>query len=288
LAREQRQNGIDRVLGGNMRIGKVVSGVAGFVMMLGAGQAVLAQTSAAGAGGSMVVSMGSMGTGFLVGAGGSVGTAGAPYTATRKTTRVQKLANGTTITHVTTLKEARDSSGRTYHESRPESPMGSEGDSNNFVSVNVHDPVNRTNIFWNSNTKEAIVTHFPEPREIKRIDPIPAQAVTQQMPVRAPEPIKTEREDLGIKTINGVEAKGTRTTRVIPAGREGNDQPIIVTSEHWMAPDLGLVVMSVNDDPRTGTSTMELTDLEKGEPDPALFQVPEGYAVKDRTPEPQN
>jgi hypothetical protein len=46
--------------------------------------------------------------------------------------------------------------------------------------------------------------------------------------------------------------------------------------------------MSVNEDPRTGTATMELTDLEKGEPDPTLFQVPEGYTVKDRAPEPQN
>ena len=102
------------------------------------------------------------------------------------------------------------------------------------------------------------------------------------------EQIKPQIEDLGMKSINGVEARGRRTTRVIPAGREGNDQPITVTSERWTASDLGLVVMSVNDDPRNGTITMEMTDIEKGEPDPALFQVPEGYTVKDRTPEPQN
>jgi hypothetical protein len=154
--------------------------------------------------------------------------------------------------------------------------------------VNVHDPVNRTNIFWNSNTKEAILTHFAEAGEIKRLDPVPGQAVMEPAPMPRLEPIKPQIEDLGMKTINGVEARGRRTTRVIPAGREGNDQPITVTFERWMAQDLGLVVMSVNDDPRNGTTTMELTDLEKGEPDPALFQVPEGYTVKDRTPEPQN
>jgi hypothetical protein len=88
--------------------------------------------------------------------------------------------------------------------------------------------------------------------------------------------------------MNGVEAKGTRTTRVIPAGREGNDQPITVVHENWISPELRITVMSINDDPRTGTSTMELTDIERGEPDAGLFQVPEGYTVKDRTPEQPN
>jgi len=108
------------------------------------------------------------------------------------------------------------------------------------------------------------------------------------VPTTRAEPIKQQSEDLGIRTINGVEAKGTRMTRVIPAGRDGNDQPLTITSEWWRSEELGIMVMSVNDDPRTGTITMELTDLERGEPDAALFQVPEGYTVKDRTPQAQN
>jgi hypothetical protein len=264
-----------------MRLGQVVSGLASFALMLGAGQALPAQTS------TPAVS-GSVGVGFSTGIAGPTATTAAPYSAIRKTTRVQKLANGTIITHESTVKEARDSSGRTYRESRPDSAMGSEGVSTNFVFVNVHDPVSRTNIFWNSNTKEAVVTHIPERSGVRLPEPPQVQATVDPAPMPRLEPIKPQIEDLGMKTINGVEAHGKRTTRVIPAGREGNDQPITVTSERWMAEDLKLVVMSVNDDPRTGTSTMELTDLEKSEPDPALFQVPEGYAVKDRTPEPQN
>jgi len=31
-----------------------------------------------------------------------------------------------------------------------------------------------------------------------------------------------------------------------------------------------------------------LTDFERGEPDPALFQVPEGYAVKEEFPNQSN
>ena len=264
-----------------MRLGQVVSGIASFALMLGAGQALLAQSSTPGVSGSV-------GVGIGVVVRGPVGTASAPYSATRTTTRVQKLANGTTITHVTMVKEARDSSGRTYRESRQEPAMGLEEGSNNFVSVTVYDPVNRISIFWHSNTKEAIVTPFPEPREIKRLDPIPGQAGMESTPMQRLEQIKPQIEDLGMKTINGVEAKGTRTTRVIPAGREGNDQPITVTSERWTAPDLKLIVMSVNEDPRSGTSTMELTDIERSEPDPALFQVPEGYTIKDQNPVEQN
>ena len=46
------------------------------------------------------------------------------------------------------------------------------------------------------------------------------------------------KEDLGEQVIEGVTAKGTRTTTVIPAGAIGNELPITVTSEEWFSPDL--------------------------------------------------
>jgi hypothetical protein len=61
-----------------------------------------------------------------------------------------------------------------------------------------------------------------------------------------------------------------------------------VTHETWVSEELMLAVMQIDDDPRTGVRTMELTDIERGEPDPALFQVPEGYTVKDQYPNQQN
>ena len=259
-----------------MRIGQVVLSFAGVALTLVSSQALVAQISTS-------VPVRSVGVGIGVGSG-AVGRNLEPYTATRKTTRVQKLANGTTITRVTTMKEARDSSGRTYRENRSEVAPGAEGEAAGFVFVNVNDPVNRVNISWNSRSKEAMVNHFPEPREIQRVEAPPVSANLPSMPtVRTGMP-KPEVEDLGMKTINGVEAKGTRTTRVIPAGREGNDQPLTVIHETWFSTALGIPVMSINDDPRVGTSTMELTDIERGEPDPALFQVPQGYTVKERTP----
>jgi hypothetical protein len=47
---------------------------------------------------------------------------------------------------------------------------------------------------------------------------------------------------------------------------------------------LHLTLMSINDDPRTGRTTMEVEDLSRTEPDPSLFAPPEGYTVEDQTP----
>ena len=257
-----------------MRIGQVVLSFAGVALTLVSSQVLAAQTTAA-------VPIGIVGIGIAAGPG-AVNRTMEPYSAIRKTTRVQKLANGTTITHENSVKEARDSSGRTYHESRPELVPGGEGDAPNFIFVNVHDPMNRVNISWNSRSKEATVTHMQEPEQIKRVEALPPENPPPTPMVRAEMP-RPQTEDLGMKTINGLEAKGTRTTRVIPAGREGNDQPITVIQETWMSTALRIAVMTISDDPRTGNSTMELTEIERGEPDPGMFQVPEGYAVKERT-----
>jgi hypothetical protein len=162
----------------------------------------------------------------------------------------------------------------------------------------VFDPVNRINMNWSSNSKEVNVMHMPEPREPREVMPrvqppaAPQNAVTPAPMPRPnpnrPQPNRPQIEELGTKMINGVEATGRRSTRIIPAGREGNDQPLTVTSESWMSPELRLLVKSINDDPRNGTSTMELTDIDRNEPDPALFQIPEGYTVKEHFPNQPN
>jgi len=266
-----------REFGGNMRTVRIILSFAGLALPLLAGHALFSQAVTS-------VHNGRVTQGFGTGTGPSARKI-EPYTAIRKTTRVQKLADGATITHETTVKEARDSSGRTYRENRSAGAPGAE-EASQVVFVTVHDPVNRVNITWNSNSTEAILTHFAEPGDIRI-----RGAVSSNMPsaptVRA-EIARPEIEDLGIKTINGFEAKGTRTTRVIPAGRDGNDEPITVTQESWFSSALRMPVMTIGDDPRTGTSTMELTEIERAEPDPALFQIPEGYTVKERTPEQPN
>jgi hypothetical protein len=230
---------------------------------------------------------------------------GAPYMANRKTTHVQKLADGTTITHVVLGKEARDSEGRTYSERR----VGDTGDGDeSHVTVHffIRDPVARTSTSWDSRSKFATVFHAPAPGSVRfgsapaPAPPeaavgggAPAQAGPAHAPVGAPGAMPPIRmvdtrpnavESLGTKTIEGVTVEGKRMTRIIPAGRQGNDQPITIIEERWHSPELKITVLQIRDDPRTGTTTMELSDIVPGEPDAALFQVPEGYEIRERTP----
>jgi hypothetical protein len=87
-------------------------------------------------------------------------------------------------------------------------------------------------------------------------------------------------EDLGEQVVEGVMAKGTRTTTVIPAGAIGNEQPITVTSEEWFSPDLKVLVMTKHADPRSGETTYRLTYITRVEPDASLFDLPAGVTIR--------
>jgi hypothetical protein len=205
---------------------------------------------------------------------------GAPYSAVRTTTRVETLANGSTITHTSQVKEARDSSGRTYLESLPSTEEG--GQAQSFVRV--IDPVNRVSISWSSNAKQATLVHLPEPGQFAgaRGMAAGANAGANERPARLrgnSDGVTTE--SLGSKTINVVVADGTRVTRVIPAGKMGNSEALTITHDTWVSQDLKLEVERVDTDPRFGTTTVEVTNLSREEPSPALFQAPAGFAVKE-------
>jgi hypothetical protein len=89
-----------------------------------------------------------------------------------------------------------------------------------------------------------------------------------------------KKEDLGTKTVNGLQAEGVRVTRTIAAGSIGNDKPIAVATERWYSPDLQIAVMTVHSDPMMGTVTTKLTNVVRGDPDASLFQVPADYTVE--------
>ena len=89
-------------------------------------------------------------------------------------------------------------------------------------------------------------------------------------------------EDLGVQDIDGVQARGTRTTTTIPAGSIGNDRDINIVNEQWYSDDLQMLVMSKHSDPRTGETTYRLTSIDRSEPAKSLFEIPADYTVKER------
>lgn len=201
-----------------------------------------------------------------------------PYSATFESKTVRTLADGTTVTTTLKTKEARDSQGRTLHQVTRKLPDGSD-----ITQTFASDPINRTTTHWSSGSTEATVDHLPDPSEIReRANSSPANQKVRPEPAARP---IMQRETLGSKTILGVVAEGTRNTRVIPAETEGNDRAMTLVTEEWRSPDLGITLSISRDDPRNGHTTQEITELDRGEPDPTLFQVPAGYTVKDRNPQ---
>jgi len=91
------------------------------------------------------------------------------------------------------------------------------------------------------------------------------------------------KEQLGKQFIEGVEAEGTRTTLTIPAGEIGNERQIEIVSERWYSPELQLVVMTRNSDPRSGETTYKLTNINRSEPARSLFEVPADFTIKTGT-----
>lgn len=217
--------------------------------------------------------------------GGLPGLAIEPFTASWKTTRKQRRADGVVITHVSSVIAARDSVGRTYQETHPEVPDGTAPSSPDVFFVFEGDPLREVTITWNSASKEAVVFHLPSSLQVRPNQPEhPAVPGSQTNPPPPPPPPDSPVERLGPKTIHGIEAKGTRFSTVIPPGT-ASDKPVTVIEESWYSLDSGVEVLHILNDPRTGISRTELASFERGAPDPILFEVPSEYTVRDVYPE---
>jgi hypothetical protein len=91
--------------------------------------------------------------------------------------------------------------------------------------------------------------------------------------------------DLGFQTIAGLSCKGTRFTRTVAAhSKLGNEQPLQVITERWYSPDLSIDIQTQTTDPSHGSTTMTVSNINRSEPDPSLFQVPAGYALQQGGP----
>ena len=100
---------------------------------------------------------------------------------------------------------------------------------------------------------------------------------------------ETRTEQLGMQNFEGVDAEGTRTITTIPADAIGNERPIEIVYERWYSNELQVIVYSKHSDPRFGEQTYRLTNINRGEPDPSLFQVPTSYRLLNTyTPRPQS
>lgn len=209
---------------------------------------------------------------------------GAPYSATEETELSQTLADGTHIARKwQSARVYRDSQGRMRREMyNLEGPPGSE--ESVLLNINITDVVDC--VHYSINPQTHMASRIPPPPNTTRQAPQSAEKTTttasEVRPASVPEDLrpKISNESLGTQTIEGVLANGSRMTTVFPAGSTGNDRAIVQVSETWTAADLrGIVVLRTMDDPRSGQRIMRLINIDRTEPDPALFRVPRDYTI---------
>ena len=218
---------------------------------------------------------------------------GKPYAADTSTETVQTLADGNRIVNRSVSKFYRDSQGRT----RREQTFGNVDPSNSSpheMKVFIDDPVNSTSYVVDPGEKSV----RPTSRSKKLIDEHEAGSNSPRMMIKVldqheavsglshlalpklDEKRDIVKEDLGKRTIEGVECTGTQQTITIPAGEVGNERPISIVTETWYAPAIGAVVQSSTNDPRFGQTTYQLHNVQLSEQQRQLFEPPSDYRVE--------
>jgi hypothetical protein len=212
---------------------------------------------------------------------------GAPFSATAESDTTQILGDGTKIQRTTTSTLYRDSAGRVRREVTLSGfgPLQTAGKPRTMITIG--DPVAGVHYMLNPDEKVAHKMAAHKGGKNGDMSGEKAQAFEQRMQQRmAKEESSGEvkKDSLGTQNINGVNAEGTRITRTIPAGQIGNDKAIQIVFERWYSPDLQMVVKSTRTDPRFGTTTYALSNVQRTEPAAALFTVPSDYTVKEGGP----
>jgi hypothetical protein len=199
---------------------------------------------------------------------------GAPFSADITTETTMVLQDGNHIHQVTKLRYYRDGDGRTRRE-QPLNSLGALASNTNLPPVIfISDPVAGVNYALSPTSKTASRSMGRGVR--MRGGPPPADRQQQN----------AKTESLGTKMVEGVTAEGTRTTVTIPAGQEGNEQPMQTVTESWYSPDLQMVVLFKRSDPRTGETVTRYTNIVRAEPAHTLFEVPSDYKIEGRAPRP--
>jgi len=192
------------------------------------------------------------------------GFTGAPYSA------VETLVTGP---DTRTVLLSRDSEGRTRQEYIAHREDGSEAH-----SVRVIDPAAGVSLSWvvTHDTSSQVATIEPLTQRQRHTGPVPDDPET--LPGSRPCGSGCKMEVLPPQQINGFLCRGFRVKRVVRDPETKNSS--IQTTENWSSPELGVILRHIEIDVLAGRSTSDVTNIVRGDPDPGLFQPPQGYRVE--------
>jgi hypothetical protein len=244
----------------------------------------------------------------------------APYSAEAVTEFTQVLADGNRIERRTTGKVARNSQGGVRREQGISFGPLAAANSQPFVTIDdpangVHVMLNydtkvasrvrmmSSMVMSGPNSSEPAVIAFGSagaanvemkrgaaiasgPIETMRVettgDPGPlTMSWTSSVTAGVPFNGEVKNETLEPREIEGLRAEGTRSTVTLPAGSVGNVLPIETVSERWYSPQLKVVLLTRQSDPRFGETIYRLTNIDRSEPPADLFRVPDGFKTEE-------
>jgi hypothetical protein len=159
--------------------------------------------------------------------------------------------------HSTTLV-ARDSNGRIRHELREYVPPS----------------------FTKKPPSMCVVLLDPVARLIHTLDPVLQTDDRQWLHTSHMshfDPGTSGGEDLGTRTIDGLEVRGERREWTSRPRTGAPGQPVQVVDEIWYSTELQLIVLEEQSNTSGGVVTISLSHLDRGEQSASLFTVPHGY-----------
>jgi hypothetical protein len=204
--------------------------------------------------------------------------ANAPFSAEVDTEWTSILADGSTATVWNRRTVARDSTGRVFQERRFLTPNG-----------NTVQPALRALEYADPNRHEfyscIVAQKTCYKSDYRRLAMVATQGgagpvdpwIFNGFPEGAA--VSFRYESLGQKTIENVEATGSREIAMLSAGKIGNQKPQPIVKEFWYSQRLGINLITKRFDPRSGTQNFIVADLSLNEPDPGLFEPPADYRV---------
>jgi hypothetical protein len=173
-----------------------------------------------------------------------------------------------------TVREvARDAQGRVYNVFRQLVPDAAATEPP-IIRIHFYDPQTRGYTYLYPEQKIYVTGTVNHPPASE-----PADSVASPPGSSFPLNQFTKQEDLGTQTVDGVTAHGVREIQTLAASSGNSGHEILLMDEYWYSDDLHMNVMIKHSDPRTGNVTMTLTKVTRGDPDPSLFKIPDGYKL---------
>jgi hypothetical protein len=181
----------------------------------------------------------------------------APFTARVVVTWDQPVTSGGTLSRKYYTMVARDSKGRVHRETRGFVPADSAAEPP-IQSQTILDPVAGVETVCRQSSMICTQSAFT-PRPMLS----PASGAGGN----------GKSASLGTRTMQGLSVQGTSKTTAAADGSK------TMQTESWYSPDLGIDMFVVRRSAQTGTVTINVKDLKRGEPAREMFAIPSGYQL---------